>query len=124
MSSVAPIVGVTDRYVRNGVVVSVYDGDTMTVDIDLGFGVWKRKEKLRLYRINTPENNTPEGQAVTAYVKGLLLPGTEITIQTIKNRQEKYGRYLAEVWFDFDGTFTCLNDLLLSTGRAVAAPWD
>ena len=36
-------------------VVSVYDGDTITVDIDLGFGIVLKKQKLRLLGINTPE---------------------------------------------------------------------
>ena len=37
------------------IITSVYDGDTCTVDIDLGFSVWVRGEKLRLLRINAPE---------------------------------------------------------------------
>jgi micrococcal nuclease len=37
-------------------VVSVYDGDTCTVDIDLGLHAWVHNEKLRLARINAPEN--------------------------------------------------------------------
>jgi micrococcal nuclease len=36
-------------------VVDVYDGDTCTVDIDLGLSTWIHGEKLRLYRINAPE---------------------------------------------------------------------
>ncbi len=42
-------------YHYRAVVVSVYDGDTCTVDIDLGLNTWVRGEKLRLYRINAPE---------------------------------------------------------------------
>lgn len=41
-------------------VVSVYDGDTLTVDIDLGFEVWLRKQKIRLAGIDTPEINALE----------------------------------------------------------------
>ena len=36
----------------------VVDGDTIDVDIDLGFKVWLRKERVRLYGINTPESRT------------------------------------------------------------------
>ena len=41
-------------------VVSVYDGETLTVDIDLGFEVWLRKQKIRLAGIDTPEINALE----------------------------------------------------------------
>ena len=36
----------------------VVDGDTVDVDIDLGFGVWLYKERVRLYGIDTPESRT------------------------------------------------------------------
>ena len=36
----------------------VVDGDTVDVDIDLGFGVWLRKERIRLRGIDTPESRT------------------------------------------------------------------
>ena len=36
----------------------VIDGDTVDVDIDLGFGVWMHKERIRLYGIDTPESRT------------------------------------------------------------------
>ena len=36
----------------------VVDGDTVDVDIDLGFGVWLRKERVRMYGIDTPESRT------------------------------------------------------------------
>ncbi len=39
-------------------VVKIIDGDTVDVDIDLGFGVWLHKERVRLYAIDTPESRT------------------------------------------------------------------
>ena len=39
-------------------IVKVVDGDTVDVDIDLGFGVWMKKERVRLYGIDTPESRT------------------------------------------------------------------
>ena len=39
-------------------IVKVIDGDTVDVDIDLGFGVWLRKERIRLRGIDTPESRT------------------------------------------------------------------
>ena len=35
-------------------ILRVIDGDTVDVDIDLGFGVWMNKERIRLYGIDTP----------------------------------------------------------------------
>ena len=39
-------------------IVRVVDGDTVDVDIDLGFGVWLHKERVRLHGIDTPESRT------------------------------------------------------------------
>ena len=39
-------------------IVKVIDGDTVDVDIDLGFGVWMKKQRIRLYGIDTPESST------------------------------------------------------------------
>ena len=39
-------------------VVHIVDGDTVDVDIDLGFGVWMKKQRIRLYGIDTPESRT------------------------------------------------------------------
>ena len=40
--------------------VRVVDGDTVDVDIDLGFGVWLRKQRIRMYGIDTPESRTSD----------------------------------------------------------------
>ena len=39
-------------------VVKIIDGDTVDVDIDLGFGVWLKKQRIRLHGIDTPESRT------------------------------------------------------------------
>ena len=39
-------------------ILRVVDGDTVDVDIDLGFGVWLRKERVRMMGIDTPESRT------------------------------------------------------------------
>jgi len=108
-------------YHYKAIVTSVYDGDTCTVDIDLGLSAWIRGEKLRLNRINAPELRGDER------AKGLLsrdflrdkIHGKEITIETIKDRREKYGRYLAEIWLEEKkGKFININDLLVKEGFA------
>ena len=45
-------------YEYNCNIVKVVDGDTVDVDIDLGFGIWLRNERVRLYGIDTPECRT------------------------------------------------------------------
>ena len=39
-------------------VIKIIDGDTVDVDIDLGFGVWLKKQRIRMYGIDTPESRT------------------------------------------------------------------
>ena len=41
-------------------IVKIVDGDTVDVDIDLGFGVWLRKQRVRLVGIDTPESRTKD----------------------------------------------------------------
>ena len=47
-------------YEYNCKIVKVVDGDTVDVDIDLGFGVWLRDQRIRLYGIDTPESRTSD----------------------------------------------------------------
>jgi micrococcal nuclease len=106
-----------ELYFYNGIVKEVYDGDTMTVDIDLGLGIWARGQKMRLARINAPEirgDSYDEGIVVRDFVRGLTL-NKAVVIKTIKDQKEKYGRYLVEVYIDGKN----LNDMLLEHGMAV-----
>lgn len=103
-------------------VISVYDGDTITVDIDLGLNVFIRDEKLRLNRINAPELKGEDREAGLRSRDFLRdkIDGKEILIRTIKDKKEKYGRYLAEIYLaDINGNFINMNDLLVQEGFAV-----
>lgn len=103
-------------------VTDVYDGDTVTVDLDLGLHVWKRGEKIRLAYIDAPElkgDHAVEGKAAGDFLRGLVL-NKKVIIQTIKtssgsDKQEKYGRYLGVIWLDGVN----VNDLLVSKSYAV-----
>lgn len=104
-------------YNYRAVITSVYDGDTVRADIDLGFGVWIRNQPLRFYGINAPELKgvTKESALKTRNrVKELLL-NKEVIIETINDKKEKYGRWLAKI--------TCnsilINELLVQEGLAV-----
>lgn len=107
-------------YHYRALVRSVYDGDTCTVDIDLGLKTWIRGEKLRLNRINAPElrgTERPQGLLSRDFLKEQI-EGKEIYIQTIKDQQEKYGRYIAEIWLQSGDDWININDLLVQQGFA------
>ena len=74
-------------------VLNVVDGDTYDVIIDLGFDIYHRV-RLRLYGIDTPEKNTPEGVKAKDYVTKLL-GNNVVEIECLKF--EKYGRSLSKV---------------------------
>jgi micrococcal nuclease len=103
-------------------IVSVYDGDTCTADLDLGLGVWVRGEKLRLLRINAPEMRGDEKEAGTVsrdFLRERIL-GKEVFVQTVKDSRGKYGRYLAEIWLEqTPGTWINVNDVLVDAGHAI-----
>ena len=69
----------------------VVDGDTVDVDIDLGFGVWLRKERVRMYGIDTPESRTRDlvekkyGLAAKDFVLSFLPVGSTQTLRTKKD---------------------------------------
>jgi micrococcal nuclease len=80
----------------------VVDGDTVDVDIDLGFGIWLQKERVRLYGIDTPECRTRDleekkyGLAAKAFVQDFLPVGSMQTLRTQKDDKGKFGRILGE----------------------------
>ena len=93
----------------------VVDGDTCHLEIDLGLETYRRIV-VRLARINAPEMKTPEGPIAKQYLAGLLEPEKDsLIVQTIKDTQEKYGRYLVEIV----GSHGNVNDAMLAGGMAV-----
>ena len=90
-------------YVYKAMVESVYDGDTVRCSIDLGFSIWIRNQSLRLYGIDAPELRgieRPDGIKTRDFVISKIPPGTEVIVETIRDRTEKYGRYLAIIHVD------------------------
>jgi len=97
----------------------VYDGDTITCDIDLGFNVIMRNQKLRLVGINTPEvrgESRPEGLKVRDIVRSRI-SNKWVVIKTHKDKKGKYGRWLGEI-YESDAEES-LNQWLLNEGHAV-----
>lgn len=101
-------------------VVSVYDGDTCTVDIDLGLTLWKRGETVRLARIDAPEltGSTARRGAKSRDHLRSLIENRDIILATLRDEREKYGRYLGEIWLEADGRFINVNDAMVAAGHA------
>ncbi len=107
-------------YYYRAKVVSVYDGDTIRVNLDLGFKTWIKNEKIRLARINAPELRGPEREAglqARDFLREQILQ-KEVILQTLKDRQGKYGRYLGEIWLEKEGKWVNINDMLVENGFA------
>ena len=100
----------------------VVDGDTVDVDIDLGFGVWLHKERVRLHGIDTPESRTRDleekkrGLAAKAFTKDLLENSDEGKFLIKSHGVGKYGRVLGELYVK--GHVKSVNTLLKEHGHA------
>ncbi|AUC83578.1 thermonuclease family protein [Lacinutrix sp. Bg11-31] len=96
-------------------IIAVYDGDTVTAVVDLGF-LHSQEMKLRLFGIDTPEMRGAEkieGKKVRDIVREMILD-KEVEIHSYKDKQGKYGRYLATILIDgLD-----LNKWLVDNGHA------
>lgn len=111
-------------YFYRAVVRSVYDGDTLRVDIDMGLGLWNRGQDgkgviLRLYGCNAPElkgASSEQGKRSADFLKHLLPEGTAVLIRTFRDEKDVYGRYLANVFLQ--GQPSSVNDRLVKEGYA------
>ena len=83
-------------------VVRVIDGDTVDVDIDLGFGIWQKNERVRIMGIDTPESRTRDleekkyGMMAKKLVLDLMPIGSMQTLITEKDKTGKFGRILGK----------------------------
>ena len=102
-------------------ILRIVDGDTVDVDIDLGFGVWMHKERVRLLGIDTPESRTRDlvekqfGLASKQFVKDLMPIGSQQIIKTEKDKTGKFGRILGD--FLIEGKR--LTELMVEANHAV-----
>jgi micrococcal nuclease len=83
-------------YEYSAAVMSVHDGDTVTLDIDLGLHVHHVGEHIRIAHINAPELKHADGTRARDRLIELLDDGPLI-IHTERDRTEKYGRWLASI---------------------------
>lgn len=111
-------------------ILKVVDGDTVDVDIELGFGVVLTDERVRIMGIDTPESRTSDkvedlfGEAAKARVKELL--SGEVILKTEVNKdgedmKGKFGRILGDfIVEEYEGQPRMLTDILIEEGHAVA----
>ena len=111
------------KYIYDAVVVSVYDGDTVTLDIDLGLGSWLHKQKFRIHGIDAPEirgEEREEGLIARDWVRSWLPKGEKIVVRTRKDKKGKYGRWVAEIFvYDIPGDkWVSLASMMVAEGLA------
>lgn len=99
-------------YTYEALVTGVYDGDTITVDIELGFGVGFRKQKIRLADINTPEIRGEEREAglISRDVLREKILHKNVIISTFKDKKGKYGRYIGVIYIEETIDSSLLNE--------------
>ena len=107
-------------------IIKVVDGDTVDIDVDLGFGIWYRNQRVRLYGIDTPESRTRDqvekqyGLMAKEFLKAAL--GKESTLRTHKDATGKFGRILGEfiVYDDKEDRYQSVKDIMIRDHLGVA----
>jgi len=106
-------------YVYNCIIKRIVDGDTVDIDIDLGFGVWLQNERVRIEGIDAPETRTRDleekrfGLAAASRAEELLPVGSKQVLHS-KDFKGKFGRILGDFALQ-DSTFA---KTMLSEGHA------
>ena len=99
----------------------IVDGDTVDVDIDLGFDMILSKQRIRLYGIDTPESRTRDkeekfyGKLSAKFLKEQCKNSSEIFLKTYLDKKGKFGRILGE--FIVDGVN--INKMMIEKYMAV-----
>ena len=105
-------------------VVKVIDGDTVDVDIDLGFGIWLKDERVRIMGIDTPESRTRDkeekvfGNAAKDRLKEMLGKDTVLRTQVNKDGEDMKGKF-GRILGDFVYGDSTVAKTLVEEGHAV-----
>jgi len=109
-------------------VIKVVDGDTVDVDIDLGFGVCLKDERVRIMGIDTPESRTRDkvedlfGEAAKARLKELMKHGGKLITTENKHGEDmkgKFGRILGDFKVDYSGEMKRVTEIMELEGHCV-----
>lgn len=119
---------IENRY--NVKLLKVVDGDTVDVDIDLGFGVWLHDERVRIMGIDTPESRTSDkvekvfGLAAKNRLKELLEEGALLVTTEDKKGEDmkgKFGRILGDfIVEEYEGQPRRVTEVMIEEGHCVA----
>ena len=108
----------SDEYIRRAKLIRVIDGDTVEMEIDCGFTI-KKRERVRLLGVNTPEmKGESRAQGLLARdftVKWFADRSGDVFCRTVKDKEDSFGRYLADITSGADSL--CAD--LLASGNAV-----
>ena len=106
-------------------IIKVVDGDTVDVDIDLGFGVWMKNQRIRMYGIDAPESRTSNqtekvyGVASKRFLEGMCDDKNGLVLRTHKDKKGKFGRILGELWRTTDYADQSINEYMIEKYHAV-----
>jgi micrococcal nuclease len=112
-------------YTYRCVVRRIVDGDTVDVDIDLGFDIWIKNQRIRLYDVDAPETYTSDkveehfGEITHSFVSSLLRVGESYKLYSREYHPEKYGRILGDFEVYVNDSWTTLTKFLLDEHLAV-----
>jgi micrococcal nuclease len=116
----------SERFWYGATVLKVIDGDTVDLMIDLGFNI-HHKIRVRLYGVNTPESRTKDlaekeiGLKAKKFTEDWITGHKWVYVNTIPDKNDKYGRVLARIFSSDDITdvkTACLNIDIVSAGYA------
>ena len=109
-------------------VIKVVDGDTVDVDIDLGFGICLKDERVRIMGIDTPESRTSDkvedlfGEAAKARLKALMKNGGKLITTEDKSGEDmkgKFGRILGDFKVEYNGEMRRVTEIMTEEGHCV-----
>jgi len=110
-------------------ILRVIDGDTVDIDIDLGFDIVLSKQRIRLFGIDTPESRTSDivekvfGNLSKDFLKHTLPEGSQQTLRTHKDATGKFGRILGEFPIEYEyekaQINTTINEEMIKRNLAV-----
>jgi len=102
-----------NKYVYTTYVIDVYGGNSITVDIDLGFGIIMTDQKVVLHGVDAPNIKEENGLISKKWLSDKI-EGEQIVLKTYKDKTGKYGRYLGDIYFNGEN----INELMLKEGMA------
>ena len=102
-----------DSHVRKAKIIRWIDGDTVDLQIDLGYRVFIQ-ERIRLLEVDTPEKGQPNFKKATAISRKYAPEGSKCLIRSEPAGRDKYGRWLGVIYVN--GLDRTLNEILIQAG--------